>query len=69
MQKGIRSMNISKATEDAVGVLMFDQWLRHYYVVRREGKLYVFVPEEKMAESKSSFLSITGWPNCLTMKN
>lgn len=44
------SVNVKKATQDIFQVLMFDQWLRHNYIVEKDKKLFLEIPEEDMAE-------------------
>lgn len=53
-------MNIAKAAEDAIEVLMFDQWMRHYYILQREDKLFISIPEDVMAGIKENFPAYYG---------
>lgn len=54
MKQEIKSMNIKKAAEETSRVLMFDHWMRHYYVVEREGKMYISIPEDVMESIKQN---------------
>ncbi len=36
----------TNAIKDIAEVFMFDQWLRHYYVVEKDGKLFLEIPEQ-----------------------
>jgi hypothetical protein len=36
------------AVADIAEVFMFEQWLRHYFVVEKEGKLYIEIPHEDL---------------------
>jgi len=38
----------AQAVADIAEVFMFDQWLRHYFVVEKEGKLRLEIPEDDM---------------------
>lgn len=46
MTQGLKSMNIGKAAKEALRIMMFEQWLRFYFLVDRDGVLYVDVPAE-----------------------
>ncbi|MBU1248892.1 MAG: hypothetical protein KKB70_09345 [Proteobacteria bacterium] len=48
-------MNIAKAAVDACQVLMFDQWMRHYYVKEEGEKLFLSIPEEKMKDIEEKY--------------
>jgi hypothetical protein len=37
---------LADAVADIAEVFMFDQWLRHYYTVEKDGKILLEVPEE-----------------------
>jgi hypothetical protein len=36
------------AVKDIVEVFMFEHWLRHYYVVEKDGRLFIEVPQEDL---------------------
>lgn len=36
------------AVEDIVEVFMFEQWLRHYFVVEKAGRLFIEIPQEEL---------------------
>ncbi len=55
MKTEIRSMNIEKAVEDASRVLMFDQWIRFYYVTEKDGKMYISIPQEQLDKIEENF--------------
>jgi len=38
----------ANAVADIAEVFMFEQWLRHYYVVEKDGKLMLEVPEDDL---------------------
>ncbi len=44
------SVNVKKAAEDIFQVLMFDQWLRHNYIMEKDKKLFLEIPDNDMAE-------------------
>lgn len=50
----LQSMNIAKAAEDASRVLMFDQWMRYYFVTKEDDKLFLRIPEQTAEEIKAS---------------
>jgi hypothetical protein len=42
----LKSMNVGKAGKEILRIMMFEQWVRFYFLEDREGTLYVNVPEE-----------------------
>jgi len=44
----IRSVSVKKAIKDAVEIFQFDQWLRFYFVVEKDDKLWIEIPEDKL---------------------
>ena len=44
----IRSVSVKNAIKDALEVFQFDQWLRFYFVVEKDGQLWVEVPGDVM---------------------
>ena len=38
------------AVADIAEVFMFEQWLRHYFVVEKEGKLYIEIPHDELKD-------------------
>lgn len=40
----------ANAVADIAEVFMFEQWLRHYYVVEKDGKLMLEIPQEDLKE-------------------
>ena len=40
----------ASAVADIAQVFMFEQWLRHYFVVERDGKLFIEIPQDDLTE-------------------
>ncbi len=47
--------NRRKTQEEICQVFRFEQWLRFYFVEERDDKLFLNVPEERMAEIKAAY--------------
>ncbi len=45
----IRSVSVKNAVQDTLNVFQFDQWLRFYFVVEKDDKLWVEIPDDVMA--------------------
>lgn len=46
----MQDLRFDRAVDDVIEVIMFDQWLRHYFARERDGKLFLEIPEEAVAE-------------------
>lgn len=44
----MQDLRFDRAVGDVVEIIMFDQWLRHYFTRERDGKLFLEIPEETM---------------------
>lgn len=44
----IRSVSIKNAVKDALEIFQFDQWLRFYFVVEKDGGLWIEIPDDAM---------------------
>ena len=40
----------AQAVTDITEVFMFEQWLRHYFVVEKDGTLFIEIPDEDLKE-------------------
>lgn len=40
----------TNAVADIAEVFMFEQWLRHYFVVEKDGKLFIEIPQDDLKE-------------------
>jgi hypothetical protein len=40
----------ASAVADIAQVFMFEQWLRHYFVVEKDGKLFIEIPQDDLVE-------------------
>lgn len=45
----MQDLRFDRAVDDVIEVIMFDQWLRHYFTTERDGKLFLEIPEEALA--------------------
>lgn len=50
MSQTLKSMNVGKAAKEILRIMMFEQWVRFYFLVDREGTLFVDIPEEALAK-------------------
>lgn len=55
----------ANATDDVAKVFMFEQWLRHYYVVEKGGKLFIEIPQEDLAEIHTKHEGLAGLADML----
>lgn len=53
MSLNIKSMNVAKAAQELLRIMMFEQWVRFYYLVDRSGVLYVDIPAEALKEMEA----------------
>ncbi|WP_319581768.1 hypothetical protein [uncultured Pseudodesulfovibrio sp.] len=44
----LRSVSVKSAIKDAVEIFQFDQWLRFYFVVEKDDKLWIEIPEDTL---------------------
>lgn len=42
--------SFTNAVADIAEVFMFEQWLRHYFVVEKDGKLFIEIPQDDLKE-------------------
>lgn len=56
----MQDLRIDKAVEDVLDVLMFEQWMRHYYAVERDGKIFLEVPAEVMDQVRAEHPQLVG---------
>ena len=54
------SIDLKQALEDAMEVITFETWVRHYFLVQRDGKLFVDIPEDVMADVQSKHPHVAG---------
>ena len=50
----------AQAVADIAQVFMFEQWLRHYFVVEKDGKLTIEIPEADLAEIHTKHEGLSG---------
>ncbi|EGB16183.1 hypothetical protein DND132_2980 [Pseudodesulfovibrio mercurii] len=50
----LRSVSVKNAIRDAVEIFQFDQWIRFYFAVEKDGQLRIEIPEERMLEIEKS---------------
>jgi len=50
----------ASAVADIAQVFMFEQWLRHYYVVEKGGKLFIEIPQDDLVEIHSKYEGLSG---------
>ncbi len=50
----IRSVSIKNAVKDTVEIFQFEQWVRFYFVVEKDDKLWIKIPDEVMADMKEN---------------
>ncbi|MBA4357262.1 MAG: hypothetical protein Q7U56_04230 [Humidesulfovibrio sp.] len=55
----------ASAVADIAQVFMFEQWLRHYFVVEKDGKLFIVIPEADLAEIHGKHESLGGLADML----
>ncbi|SKA83651.1 hypothetical protein SAMN02745704_01692 [Paucidesulfovibrio gracilis DSM 16080] len=48
MSFSLKSMNIAKASEELLRIMMFEQWIRFYFLEDRDGTLYVNISQEAL---------------------
>ncbi|MEF2143807.1 MAG: hypothetical protein V3573_00045 [Desulfovibrionaceae bacterium] len=48
METRLKSMNVADASKEAVRVMMFEQWLRFYFLQEQDGVLRVHIPDENL---------------------
>lgn len=51
----LRSVSVKNAVRDAVEIFQFDQWIRFYFVVEKDGQLHIAIPEDRMREIREQF--------------
>ncbi|MDD4730869.1 MAG: hypothetical protein PHX58_02930 [Desulfovibrio sp.] len=50
MSFSLKSMNIAKAAQEVLRIMMFEQWIRFYFLEDRDGTLFVNIPEEALEQ-------------------
>jgi len=55
----------AQAVADIAQVFMFEQWLRHYFVVEKGGKLFIEIPEDDLAEIHAGHDNLGGLADML----
>lgn len=50
----------SLAVADIAQVFMFEQWLRHYFVVEKDGKLFIEIPQDDLTEIHGKHQGLAG---------
>jgi len=45
----IRSVSVKNAVKDALEIFQFDHWIRFYFVIEKDDKLWVEIPDDVMA--------------------
>ncbi len=56
----MQSIQYDKAVRDLMEVIMFDQWMRFYYVEDKDGKLFLQVPPEVVKAVREEFPHLFG---------
>lgn len=56
----MQDLRHDKAVEDVLDVLMFEQWMRHYYAVERDGRLFLEIPSEVMDHVRAEYPQLFG---------
>lgn len=46
----MQDLRYDRAVADVIEVIMFDQWMRHYFTTERDGKLFLEIPEDVLDE-------------------
>jgi hypothetical protein len=59
------SKEMKKALREIAEVLAFEHWLRFYFVVERDEKLFIEIPEERLAYIQENMPGYTGLVNML----
>ncbi|MGE4292917.1 MAG: hypothetical protein AB7E32_11995 [Desulfovibrio sp.] len=49
MNHNLKSMNVKKAAREILRIMMFEQWVRFYFLEDKEGALHVNISEEALA--------------------
>lgn len=55
----------AQAVADIAQVFMFEQWLRHYFVVEKDGKLSMEIPEDDLAVIHAQHEGLAGLADML----
>ena len=48
----LKSVSVKSAIKDTVEIFQFDQWLRFYFLVEKDGDLWMSIPEDVLTEIK-----------------
>lgn len=51
----LRSVSVKNAIKDAIEIFQFDQWIRFYFVVEKDGQLHIEIPEDRIREIQENF--------------
>ncbi|MGL1862766.1 MAG: hypothetical protein OCC46_09630 [Pseudodesulfovibrio sp.] len=54
----IRSVSVKNAVKDAIEIFQFDQWLRFYFVTKKDDKLWVEIPDDALAKIKENHIEM-----------
>lgn len=55
----------ASAVADIAQVFMFEQWLRHYFLVEKDGKLFIEIPQDDLTEIHSKHEGLGGLADML----
>jgi hypothetical protein len=55
----------ASAVADIAQVFMFEQWLRHYFVVEKDGKLFIEIPQDDLTEIHGKQSGLAGLADML----
>ena len=54
------SIDLKQALEDAMEVIMFETWVRHYFLTEKDGKLFVDIPQDVQDDVESKHPHVAG---------